>query len=151
LDSKEEQTLWTIYNAKREIEYTFRVLKSDLDLRPIFHKTDNASMAHLHLLGLLSYWIVSTIRYQLKLQGIHHDWSEIVRIMNSQKSVTTTVENDKGETIQTKQCSEPSEKVIQICHALKYSSIPFTRKKSVWHTDGNLKSPKPDYQPVTDG
>jgi len=107
-------------------------------------------MAHLHL-GLLAYWIVSTIRYQLKLQGIHHDWSEIVRIINSQKSVTTTVENDKGETIQIRQCSEPSEKVIQICYALKYSSIPFKRKKSVWHTGENFKNPKPDYQPVTDG
>jgi len=107
-------------------------------------------MAHLHL-GLLAYWLVSTIRYQLKLQSIHHDWSEIVRIMNSQKSVTTTVENDKGETIQIRQCSEPSEKVIQIYYALKYSSIPLPRKKSVWHTGENLKNPNPDYQPVMDG
>ena len=71
--------------------------------------------------------------------------------MNKQKSVTTTVENDKGETIQIRQCSEPSEKVRQIYYALKYSSIPFTRKKSVWHTDENFKNPKPDYQLVTDG
>ena len=71
--------------------------------------------------------------------------------MNLQKSVTTTVENDKGETIQIRQCSEPSEKVIQICYALKYASIPFNGKKSVWHTERNLKNPKPDYQPVTDG
>jgi hypothetical protein len=49
-------------------------------------------------LGLLAYWIVSTIRYQLKQQGIHHDRSEIVRIMNTQKSVTATVENHHGQT-----------------------------------------------------
>jgi len=111
----------------KALHNTFRVLKSDLDLRPIFHKTDDASMAHLHL-GLLAYWIVSTIRYQLKLQGIHHDWSEIVRIMNSQKSVTTTVKNNKGETIQIRQCSEPSEYVKQIYDKLNYSLIPFPRK-----------------------
>jgi transposase len=114
LKGKDEQTLWTIYNAIREIEYTFRVLKTDLDLRPIYHKTDDASMAHLHL-GLLAYWIVSTIRYQVKLKGIHHSWSEIVRIMNAQKSVTTTIENDKGETIQIRKCSEPTEQVEDIC------------------------------------
>ena len=85
--------------------------------RPIFHKTDDASMVHLHL-GLLAYWIVSTIRYQLKLQGIHHDWSEIVCIMNTQKSVTTTVENDKGEIIQIRQSREPSGKVKQIYEKL---------------------------------
>jgi len=56
---------WTIYNVIREIEATFRTLKTDLDLRPIFHKKDESSMAHLHL-GLLAYWVVNTIRYQLK-------------------------------------------------------------------------------------
>jgi Mn-dependent DtxR family transcriptional regulator len=40
LNEKDEQTLWAIYNIIREIEYTFRVLKTDLDLRPIYHKTD---------------------------------------------------------------------------------------------------------------
>ena len=68
LNLQDEQTFWTIYNAIREIEYTFRVLKTDLDLRPIYHKTDAASMAHLHL-GLLAYWLVATIRYQLKQKG----------------------------------------------------------------------------------
>ncbi len=95
LDTTHEKTLWTIYNALREIENTFRVLKTDIDLRPIFHKTDEASMAHLHL-GLLAYWLVSTIRYQLKLKGINHQWREIVRIMNTQKRVTTTVQNKNG-------------------------------------------------------
>jgi hypothetical protein len=65
--------------------------------------------------------------------------------------VTTTVENNRGETIQIRQCGEPSEKVKQICDKLKYTSIPFLRKKSVWHTDGKLKNYKPYYQHVTDG
>jgi len=36
-----------------------------LDLRPIYHKNDDATIAHIHL-GLLAYWLVNTIRYQLK-------------------------------------------------------------------------------------
>jgi transposase len=95
LDENDEQTLWSIYNIIREIEYTFRVLKTDLDLRPIYHKTDDASMTHLHL-GILDYWLVATIKYQLKQKGHNHDWREIVRTMNTQKCVTTTVENIKG-------------------------------------------------------
>jgi len=150
LNGNDEQTLWTIYNVIREIESTFRILKTDLDLRPIFHKTDDASMAHLNL-GLLAYWLVCTIRYQLKLQGVHNDWSEIVRIMNTQKSVTTTVENKKGDTIQIRQCSEPTPRVKQICDKLKYSSLPMPRKKSVWHTGEILKIAKQDYQHVMDG
>lgn len=150
LDGKDEQTLWTIYNVIREIESTFRILKTDLDLRPIFHKTDDASMAHLHL-GLLAYWLVSTIRYQLKLQDNHHHWSEIVRIMNTQKSVTTTVENQKGDTIQIRQCSEPTPQAKQIYDKLKYDPVPMPRKKSVWHSGEILKIAKQDYQHVMDG
>jgi transposase len=129
---------------------TFRVLKTDLDLRPIYHKTDDASMAHLHL-GLLAYWIVSTIRYQLKLKGGQYSWSEIVRIMNTQKSVTTTVENKKEQTIQIRQCSEPTAQVEEIYRKLKYTSTPFLRKKSVWHTGAVFKNEKINYQPVMDG
>ncbi len=40
LNENDEHTQWTIYNTIREIEATFRVLKTDLDLRPIYHKTD---------------------------------------------------------------------------------------------------------------
>lgn len=49
LKDKDEATIWKIYNALREVESTFRTLKTDLDLRPIYHKNDNATMAHLHL------------------------------------------------------------------------------------------------------
>ena len=42
-------------------------VKTNLDLRPIYHKSDDASMAHLNL-GLMAYWLVSTILYQLNQQ-----------------------------------------------------------------------------------
>jgi len=130
LKKNDEKTLWSIYNIIREIEYTFRVLKSDLDLRPIYHKTDSAAMAHLHL-GMLAYWLVATIRYQLKQQGINSDWREIVRTMNTQKCVTTSLVNIKDETISIRQCTEPAKEVKKIYDLLKYKYAPFVRKKSV--------------------
>lgn len=126
----DERTFWNIYNIIREIEYTFRVLKTDLDLRPIYHKTDEASMAHLNL-GLLAYWLVSTIRYQLKQKGVNHDWREIVRIMNTQKCVTTCMVNIKEETVSIRQCTEPTKQVKEIYDLLKFKHVPFRRKKSV--------------------
>lgn len=150
LDWADKKAIWVIYNAIREIEYSFRVLKSDLDLRPIFHKSDEGSMAHLHL-GLLAYWLVSTIRYQLKQKGYNHDWREIVRSMNSQKMVTTIVENTKGEIIKIRQCSEPSQNAMDIYQKLKYKSIPLPRKKSVWHTEENTKNTITQNQYVMDG
>jgi len=130
LNDKDEKVQWTIYNTIREIEATFRVLKTDLDLRPIYHKTDEASLAHLHL-GLLAYQVVNTIRYQLKQKGINHHWKEIIRVMNTQKMVTTTIVDQYQQTIFIRQCSEPIQKVTEIYQALKYKLRPFTRKKFV--------------------
>jgi len=132
LKENSEKSLWLFYNTIREIEASFRVLKTDLDLRPIYHKNDDSTMAHLHL-GLLAYWVVNTVRYQLKNKQINSSWTEIVRTMNTQKAVTTVLENDKEDTIYLRQCSEPTAKVIQIYDALKYKQQPFKRKKYVVH------------------
>lgn len=130
LDEKDETVQWNIYNTIREVEATFRVLKTDLDLRPIYHKTDEASMAHLHL-GLLAYWVVNTIRHQLKQKGINTQWKDIVRTMNTQKLVTTNLTNEFDQPIIIRQCSEPTEVVAKIYEALKYKHKPFTRRKAV--------------------
>lgn len=130
LKDNDEATIWKIYNALREVESTFRTLKTDLDLRPIYHKNDNATIAHLHL-GLLGYWIVNTIRHQLKTKKINHDWKEILRISSTQKLVTTSIVDDLENTIFITKCSEPNAKLQEIYQALKYKSTPFTRKKFV--------------------
>lgn len=93
-------------------------------------------MAHLHL-GLLAYWVVNTIRYQLKQKGINNQWKDIVRIMNSQKLVTTTMQNQYRQTITIRQCSEPTQEVSNIYEALKYKTRPYARKKSVVPTDSS--------------
>ena len=140
-----ETLIWLIYNSIREIESSFRCLKSDLELRPIFHKSETGCDAHLHL-GLLAYWVVNTIRFQLKKEGIHSDWREIVRIMNTQKCVTTTMLNDKDERLSVRCCSQPSEKVRKIYTALKMKEAPFVRKKSVVREIENKKDNKLDYK-----
>ncbi len=142
LDEKQEATQWAVYNAIRNIEGSFRCLKNDLDLRPIFHKTDEASMAHLHL-GILAYWTVNTLRYQLKAKGIQNEWTDIRRIMNTQKLVTTTMVDQYDQLITIRQCSEPEAKVMEIYTALNYKLQPFTRKKSVVPLSENQKIETP--------
>ncbi len=132
LESDCEELLWQSYNVIREIEATFRVLKTDLDLRPIYHQKDENTMAHLHL-GILAYWMVNAVRYQLKQNGINSGWKEIVRIMNTQKAVSTLAQNQVEEVIKIRRCSDPNQKVIQLYDALKYKYAPFTKKKSVVH------------------
>ena len=150
-----EKLTWMIYNIIREIEYSIRTLKTDLDLRPIYHKKDESTMAHLHL-GLLAYWIVNTVRYQLKRGQVREtakteqenqdipikynsQWKEIIRIMNTQKAVTTVSQNRYDQVIISHRCSDPIPKVEAIYQRLKYKSKPNTNRKFVVHKSEFLK------------
>jgi hypothetical protein len=132
LEGKNEETVWNIYNTIREIESTFRSLKNDLDLRPIYHKTDEATIAHLHL-GILGYWLVNTIRYQLKQFNINFDWNEIKRIAQTQKLVTTQGKNLENKIVEIRKSSIPSKEFKEILEKLNYKNYPFKIRKSVVH------------------
>ena len=138
----DEKTTWDYYNLIREIESTNRQTKTDLNLRPIYHRKDDRSDAHLFL-GLLSYWIVNTIRHQMKKVNEARKkadpdpkaeyptpyWTEIVRIMQTQKSITSEAINALGEKVKMRICSTPTEQAADIYSMLKYKPTPFRRIK----------------------
>ena len=101
-----EENLFKIYNTLTEIEASFRVLKTDLALRPVYHQKDDNVIAHINL-GVLAYQIVNTIRYQLKQKNINYDWKNIVRKMNTQKIVTNSMKKKSGEKIIIRSCTVP--------------------------------------------
>jgi hypothetical protein len=131
LQEPDETTMWNIYNTIREIESAFRSLKSDLSLRPIFHQEDKYSVAHLFL-AVLAYTVVNTIRYKLKNHGIHHDWKNIIRIMNTQHVGTISMFKRDGKQINKRVCGVPPAKAQEIYAALGYKSMPFYRKNIVF-------------------
>jgi hypothetical protein len=138
----DEQSFWDIYNTIREIESVFRTLKSDLQMRPVFHKKDENSMAHLHL-AVLAYQMVNTVRYQLKAKNIHHSWSNIVRIMNTQKAATVTMQDNQDRKIFIRKCSKPEAKALEIYQVLGYKQQPWV-KKSVLPEKQNQKNEPPE-------
>lgn len=148
LNMEDEVVVWNIYNTIREIESSFRCLKTDLDLRPIYHKRDKSTMAHLHL-GILAYWLVNTMRHQFKGAGIHCSWREIVRIGNTQKMITTTGQNGLDRTITIRRCSEPNEELKRLMIILSTPYKPFTKRKSVV-LKPERQIPETRYNPVLD-
>lgn len=122
----DEKSTWEYYNLIREIETSNRQLKTDLGLRPIHHQKDDNSDAHLFF-GLLAYWIVNTIRYKLKQHGITHYWTELKRILSTQKAITTQGTNALGEIIEMRLCSDPTDSAAEIYRCLNYKSKPFRK------------------------
>ena len=121
---------WVIYNMVREVESTLRCLKTDMNLRPVYHQSDENVEAHLHL-GFLAYNIVAPIRYQLKQRGIHKDWRNIVLSMNTQKVCTVSQKTRDNKTITIRTCSQPTNEVMTIYRSLNMSSMPLARTKFV--------------------
>ena len=70
------EELVTQYHKLNDIEQTFRVLKSDLHLRPIFHRKDCRIIAHIYI-AILAYFGVQLIRTRLKAEGVDASWGTI--------------------------------------------------------------------------
>lgn len=127
-----ESDLWTIYNTIREVESTFRCLKSDLNIRPVFHQKDSRIEAHIYL-TILSYQLVNTIRHMLKQNGIRNDWSNIVRLMNTQTIQTVVLPTDK-KIIHLRKSSTPISAVDEIYSATNTkNSTPPIKTNVVYH------------------
>jgi hypothetical protein len=129
IEGKSEKEIWDIYNTIREVESTFRCLKTDLSIRPIFHQKDVYSAAHINL-GLMAYQLVAAIRHRLKSNGINSDWTNIVRVMNSQKMNTIKLKL-KTKEVHLRKASSPERTVKRIYDIMGIKEFPKPTKKYV--------------------
>lgn len=128
-ENPNEKELWRIYNTIREVESTFRCLKSDLNIRPVHHQKDERIEAHIYQ-TLLAYQLVNTIRHMLKTEEIYHDWKNIVRIMSTQTIQTIELPTDK-KTIHLRKPSKPIDQAQKIYTATGCDQTQTAIKKYV--------------------
>lgn len=123
-----EQQLWETYILLTEIEATFRSLKSELGLRPVYHQKEERVTGHLFI-SLLAYHFVHTIRYQLKMQDIHLSWDSIRHIMATQQRVTITLPTSDKKIIKLRTTTqvEPRQKQIYDALGVKYDPLGKTK------------------------
>ena len=125
-----EQQLWTTYTMPTEIEATFRSLKTDLGLRPVYHQKEDRVTGHLFI-TLLAYHLVHTLRYQLKLQGIHLGWDSLRNIMSTQQRLTIILPTDINKTIHLRTTTKPEVRQQQLFAALSIKPDPLGKCKTV--------------------
>jgi transposase len=109
----DEATLWRTYTMLTDLEAVFRSLKSELGLRPIFHRKTDRVSGHLFI-SVLAYHLVHPIRFQLKAADIHLSWEGIRRELAGQDRVTVTLRRADGKTIHIRKATraEPRQQVI---------------------------------------
>jgi transposase len=126
-----EELIWEIYNILRELESTFRCLKTDLDIRPIHHQKDKNTEAHIFV-GIVAYQLVHAMRHVLKKQGINHSWRRIRNIMSSQTVVTTRMKLANKDSLVLRNVTRPNQEQTNIYRALNFKqSNPNLKKKAV--------------------
>ena len=77
-----------LYWRLTEIERVFRIMKSDLGLRPVFHSREDRIIAHL-MITVVAYHVSHLVRTKLKRAGMHHSWDTIRKDLNKVKRITT--------------------------------------------------------------
>ena len=125
-----DKEIWEAYNLTREVEASFRCLKSDLNIRPVFHQKDKYIESHIWL-GVLAYQIVNYITLTLREKNINYSWKTIVEKLKTQRITTTTLDIKDNKKAYLKTCTRPNTDVKRIYDALNYNDRPYVRKTNV--------------------
>ena len=126
----DEKQIWEYYNVIRRVEAVFETLKTDLDVRPVFHQNDEAVKAHFNL-AVLAYWGVSTTQYQLRQKGSRISWRDLMRIASTQVVVSTIAKRVDGQQVEIRQCTEPEARLLELYKNLGMESPPLKRKRKI--------------------
>ena len=109
----EAEKILRTYWRLTDLENTFRQLKSELGMRPIWHNTDARISAHLFI-TVLPYHAVHLIRTRLRDAGINLRWDSIRNRMEPWRRITTTQQTPTGQQVVVRQDARPSDEAATI-------------------------------------
>jgi len=125
-----EEQLWRTYMTLTDLEAVFRSLKSELGLRPIFHRKEARSDAHLFI-SVLAYQFVQIIRKRLADLEIHDSWTSLRNILRVQRRVTSSFKMRTGRRLTVRKASQPEAELAPLYTALALDPNPGGTKKQI--------------------
>ena len=123
LIEQDNATLWRTYIMLTELESVFRSLKTDLGLRPVFHRVDRRVEGHLFI-SVLAYHFVHTLRLQLKQHGINDSWNTLRQTLATQHRVTVTLQRRDGRCVHVRKATRPKPRHQTLGSLLKLDPNP---------------------------
>ena len=123
-----EQEIWDIYVMLNDVESTFRTLKSELGLRPVYHSKESAVDGHLFI-SVLAYHLVHNLRRKLKSEGIDYSWRTIREKLSNHMRMTVSMNTEENARIMLRVTSKAEEHQKSIYAGLGYSYKILRNKK----------------------
>jgi len=128
--SWDAEPLWRTSVTLTDLEAVFRSLKSELGLRPVYHRTEGRVDGHLFI-TVLAYQLVQLIRRRLRQQGISDRWSTLRDILAGQCRVTATFRRADGRTLHVRKATRAEPAQLAIIQALGSDPSPGGIQKMV--------------------
>ncbi|MCP3921046.1 MAG: IS1634 family transposase [Desulfobacterales bacterium] len=123
-----EKEISKIHRSLTTVEDSFRSMKSHLGLRPIHHKRDDTTTAHIFI-TVIAYHILAGILRKLGESGINYNWQTVRNILSTHVRVTTTFNTEDGSTINIRNSTSPTLKQQMVYKALDLKQQPLKRVK----------------------
>ena len=128
--SWDAEPLWRTSVTLTDLEAVFRSLKSELGLRPVYHRTEGRVDGHLFI-TVLAYPLVQLIRRRLRQHGISDRWSTLRDILAGQCRVTATFRRADGRTLHVRKATRAEPAQLAIIQALGSDPSPGGIQKMV--------------------
>lgn len=103
-----DEELWKAYIQLTEAEDAFRIQKSDLRIRPVWHQKEDRVLAHI-LVCFLSFVLWRTLGEQCKRAGLGDEPRRVLAELSEIRLVDVVLPTDKGTEIRTRCITRPSE------------------------------------------
>ncbi len=126
----DEDTLWRTYTTLTDVEAVFRALKSELGLRPIYHRKQRRADGHLFI-TVIAYQLVQLIRTRLRDHGSHACWTTLRRLVDGQQRVTATFRRPDGRTLHVRTATQPQPEQRAVYDALGVDPHPGGVRKTI--------------------
>jgi hypothetical protein len=124
-----EEEISKIHRTLTTIEDSFRSMKSELGLRPNYHKRDDTGTAHIFI-TIIAYHIIVGILKKLRTKnGINYSWRTIRNILSTQVRVTTSFNTEDQATIHIRTTTTPTLKQSEIYSKLGVLQKPLKQVK----------------------
>jgi transposase len=119
----DESAISIIHRSLTRIESSFRAMKSELGLRPNYHKSEAATSAHIFL-SVLAYHMVCPLLKRLSQSGLNYTWTSVRNILSSQDRVVTSFNTGEGDCIHVRNTTQANLSQKTIYNALRINHDP---------------------------
>lgn len=120
------EDLWKAYIQLTQAEAAFRIHKSDLHIRPIWHQKPDRVQAHI-LVCFLAYVLWKTLAQMCQRAGLGHEPRQILEELSKIAMVDVVLPTRTGIEIRKRCISRPTEHQAILLHHLGLS-LPATLK-----------------------